>query len=307
MRIKQIQELLAIYRYRSISKAAEQLYISQPSLSASLTAIEEELGITIFDRTNKGTVITPQGELIIQEAWNIVDSMDRIYHLAETNQQFNIKIAIGPNMEFLIPNTVKAFHQKWADVSLDFFYPDNFANSLDDMLKGHYKIAIGSYPIQAIRDILPDKKFSYQDLFTDAKQYVFLNKSHPLSSAKVINIEEIQEMIFVLPHISTSEVYCQIYPEIKALCKVSTPNLQSAFDIITNNPNYATISNLSKSFIPFVQKHNPDLMCIPLESRIFSPEEKRDFLIIYPHSSIITKPEQDLVKIIINLCTTSYN
>ena len=58
MTLQQLKYVIEVARSRSISKAAQNLFISQPSLSNALKEVEKEMGITIFSRTNKGIMIT---------------------------------------------------------------------------------------------------------------------------------------------------------------------------------------------------------------------------------------------------------
>ena len=61
MTITQLRYVIAISQANSMNEAARQLFISQPSLSASLKDLEEEIGIELFRRTNRGVMVTPEG------------------------------------------------------------------------------------------------------------------------------------------------------------------------------------------------------------------------------------------------------
>jgi DNA-binding transcriptional LysR family regulator len=66
--IRRLQQVLAIRKYGSFSRAAEALGVSQPNLSKSVARLEDELKVKIFDRTAKGSALTPVGELIVERA-----------------------------------------------------------------------------------------------------------------------------------------------------------------------------------------------------------------------------------------------
>ena len=68
MNISQIKYVLEVARSSSMREASTKLYISQPALSASIADLEEELGILIFERTNKGIVLTEEGREFINYA-----------------------------------------------------------------------------------------------------------------------------------------------------------------------------------------------------------------------------------------------
>lgn len=74
MTFAQLQYLLEVHRTGSISQAAKNLFVSQPSISLTLKALEEELGYPIFLRTRKGLVPTPQGVTVIDHATRICES-----------------------------------------------------------------------------------------------------------------------------------------------------------------------------------------------------------------------------------------
>ncbi|MEL1134048.1 LysR family transcriptional regulator [Desulfitobacterium sp. THU1] len=62
MRIEQLEQIVKIDEYRSLSKAANALFLSQPSLSVSISRLEEELGLKIFERSSTGVVPSELGE-----------------------------------------------------------------------------------------------------------------------------------------------------------------------------------------------------------------------------------------------------
>ena len=65
MTLQQLRYVTAIAEAGTLSEAARRFYIAQPSLTASLRELEEELGLTIFRRTNRGAVLTPEAERLL--------------------------------------------------------------------------------------------------------------------------------------------------------------------------------------------------------------------------------------------------
>ncbi len=81
MRIEHLQFLLEVARTKSISVAAQKLYISQTGLSTIINSVEQELNIQIFKRTNKGTILTPAGEQALKLMEEIVAKNDELHYL----------------------------------------------------------------------------------------------------------------------------------------------------------------------------------------------------------------------------------
>lgn len=73
MLLRHMDYVYAVYQHKSFSKAAEQLYITQPALSAAIKRVEEEIGLPIFDRSTNPVQLTPAGEYYIQAIEKIMD------------------------------------------------------------------------------------------------------------------------------------------------------------------------------------------------------------------------------------------
>ena len=71
MQLNQFKFLIAVDKYGSISKAAQELYISQSTISLSLINLEEELGYVLLNRSKRGVTFTPEGKEVLKRAYEI--------------------------------------------------------------------------------------------------------------------------------------------------------------------------------------------------------------------------------------------
>ena len=78
MRIEQLRSFLEVASSKSISIAAENLYITQPSLSHSLKLLEEELGLDLFIRSSDGVRLTTEGKKLLPIVQNILQQLDNL-------------------------------------------------------------------------------------------------------------------------------------------------------------------------------------------------------------------------------------
>ena len=76
MTLQQIRYVLTVAKYNSMNEAAKQLFVSQPSLSSAIKELETEVGIQIFQRTNKGVLITNEGEEFLGYARQVASQME---------------------------------------------------------------------------------------------------------------------------------------------------------------------------------------------------------------------------------------
>jgi DNA-binding transcriptional LysR family regulator len=91
--VQQIRFCLEIERQGSITRAAEQLFLSQPNLSRALRDLEQELGIPLFERTPSGMIPTPQGNRFLREGAEIVAAMDRLTLGFQAPKEFTLSMA----------------------------------------------------------------------------------------------------------------------------------------------------------------------------------------------------------------------
>jgi len=86
MNLRDLKYIIAVAETRHFGKAAKQCFVSQPTLSGQIKKLEDELGVAIFERTNRSVEITPVGEAILSHARQIMEQADVINQLARAQQ-----------------------------------------------------------------------------------------------------------------------------------------------------------------------------------------------------------------------------
>ena len=86
MNLRDLKYIVAVAETRHFGKAAERCFVSQPTLSGQIKKLEEELGVTIFERTQRSVEVTPVGEAILEHARQIMDQAEIIEQLALAHQ-----------------------------------------------------------------------------------------------------------------------------------------------------------------------------------------------------------------------------
>ena len=118
-----------IYKEKSFSKAAKNLYVSQPALSAMIRRIEEELGQKIFDRSTSALTLTQCGEAYIETAGKMIELEDELY--AYLDDLVNLKagnlILAGTAFfsSYIIPKIVKEYKKLYPGIHLEFVEADS--------------------------------------------------------------------------------------------------------------------------------------------------------------------------------------
>jgi LysR family hydrogen peroxide-inducible transcriptional activator len=107
MNLRDLKYIIAVAETHHFGKAAERCFVSQPTLSGQIKKLEEELGVVIFERTNRSVEITPIGQTILEHARLMMEHADVIHQLAQAHQDplaGPLRIGIIPTLSpYLIP------------------------------------------------------------------------------------------------------------------------------------------------------------------------------------------------------------
>ena len=151
MTITQLLYVLAVAEHKNFTKAAQKVFVTQPTLSMQIQKLEEELDITIFDRTKKPIQLTEVGQKIVQQARNIVNESDRIKDIVDQQKGFIggiFRLGVIPTiMPTLLPMFIGNFMKKFPKVKLKI--EELHTEAIIEKLKeGHLDAAIAATPLQ---------------------------------------------------------------------------------------------------------------------------------------------------------------
>ncbi len=161
---------IEIERTRSITHAAENLYMGQPNLSRAMKELEDSLGFSIFERTAKGVVPTEKGEEFLMYAKNIVmqlENMERLSYATNENlQTLNVSVPRSSYISCAFSDMVKGLDY---DGTIDMnFKETNAMQSIFGVCEGKHSFAIIRYRMENesyFRDFLDEKKLSYETIW----------------------------------------------------------------------------------------------------------------------------------------------
>lgn len=123
-RIKQLRAFCTIAKLGTLARAAEALFLSQPSISLQLTSLEKELGVMLIERRRRRVAMTREGQLLFDLAQPLVDGIDAIdenFRAITTDLAASeLNIACGNStIQYLLPAMVSAFREARPDVHLN--------------------------------------------------------------------------------------------------------------------------------------------------------------------------------------------
>lgn len=187
MTLQQLKYVDAVASCGSVSEAARRLFATQPTLTESIRALEEELRVAIFTRSNRGIAVTREGDEFLAYARQILEDAARIQEKytgkAVRKSQFAVScqhyaFAVEAFMEVVKANDAASY---------DFTLRETVTSEIIDDV-AHHRSEIGVLYLsnrneRAISKILRKEELNFEELFV-SRPHVFVGKNHPLASRK---------------------------------------------------------------------------------------------------------------------------
>lgn len=188
-----------IEKTRSISKAAENLFMAQPNLSRAIKELEDSLGITIFNRTTKGITVTPDGEEFLEYAKKIISQVQQLEAMykggKQNKQQFSVCVPRASYVSFAFSEFAKRISTDFpAEIS---YKETNSMRAIDYVLKESYNLAVVRYQVNFERyykSLFHDKHLKSETI-ADFSYQLVMSHSHPLADKEDISLKELGKYI----------------------------------------------------------------------------------------------------------------
>lgn len=192
MDIRHLKYFLKVAEFKSFTKAAQDLYITQPTISKMVKNIEEELGVVLFNRSGKEIELTDAGQIIFEQAHNIVNSFQHLS--SELDDLVNLKkghIRIGlPPMigSSFFPKVLGKFREQYPDVTIQLV--EVGAKKVEEDVES------GVLDIGVV--LLPTKEELFQSFALVKEKLVLLvHPTHPFADKQAVSLHELENESFV--------------------------------------------------------------------------------------------------------------
>lgn len=193
MTLTELRYIVTLAREKHFGRAAEKCFVSQPTLSIAVKKLEDELGVSLFERSKNVIKPTAVGEEIVQQAQQVLEQSDRIKELAQAGKdqlKTVLKVGaiytIGP---YLFPHLIKEVQRLAPEMPL--YIEENFTENLRRKIKnGELDAVIIALPFQET-DILT------RQLYTESFK-MLLPANHPWAKRKIIDGEDLPKTPLLL-------------------------------------------------------------------------------------------------------------
>jgi LysR family transcriptional regulator, hydrogen peroxide-inducible genes activator len=211
MNLRDLKYIIAVAETCHFGKASERCFVSQPTLSGQIKKLEEELGVTIFERTKRSVMLTPIGEEIVDHARKVVELADAIEQLAQTHHDplaGPLRVGIIPTISpYLIPLILTPLKKHYPLLKL--VLTEDVTERLLQRLHSHeLDVAIIATPVD------PSDLATIQ-LF-DEPFWLAHPRNHPLYTKDEITQDDLEELNLLL----LSDGHC-LAQQVMDVCKLA--------------------------------------------------------------------------------------
>ena len=243
----------------SINKAAERLFVGQPALSRAIKELESSLGVQLFERSSRGMVLTPNGELFVTHAKNVlrqVDEMERLFSVESTRKmRFSLS---GPRASYIADAFTRFSARIGSQEPVELFYMEtNSLQAITNLLNEDYKLGIVRYAEKYDKyyEVMMEEKGLSHRLVTSFCFRLLFSAQSPLAKKKKITLEDLRDLTEIahadpyVPSLPVTEVKKEELPETAAR-RIFVFERATQFSLLSENPaTYMWVSAIPQSLL----------------------------------------------------------
>lgn len=258
MNLLHMKHALEVAKAGSLSKASEVLLIAAPNISRSIKELEADLGITIFDRTQNGMKLTPEGEEFLEFAKSILGQIDQVENYYKKGHPKKQTFSISVPRASYICEAFAEFSKSLSKDAAEIFYKEtNSQRTINNMLNHDYKLGIVRYAENYdmyFKTMLEEKGFTYE-LITEFTYKIIMSKNSPLAKLDTISTNDLADYI----EIAHADPYVPSVPVSKVVKEELSDDIErrifvfertSQFELLTRNlDTFMWVSPIPKSLL----------------------------------------------------------
>lgn len=195
MTLNQLKYIIKVADCGSLTQAAKELYISQPSLTQAIKELEKEMNISIFIRTNRGITISKEGELFLGYARQIIDQTGLLEEKFKGEQKVKYNFCVSAQHYSFAVNAFVDVIKEYGHDEYDFSLRETQTYEIiDDVARMRSEIGviyINDFNEMVIRKQLKANGLEFHELFV-AKPHVFISNKHPLANRKSVTLADME-------------------------------------------------------------------------------------------------------------------
>lgn len=272
-----------VCRYGSITKAAEELFVSQPTISFCIKELEDEFGVKLFHRRHNRLQLTVEGSYFLDKVNYILQSVDALSSQMKNmgDNRNHVKIAVPAMIStFLFPQIFNAYNEVYPELQLEMLETGSLqARKLVDANSVDLGITILDSAVEDSYNVVPLVK----------TELVFcVSKTHPLANCQKISFKQLADQQIIL---FKADSYQNIFIK-RAFSEVGVqPNILLYSSQLYTIKEFLSYGNVGAFLYRQVAEMDDDLVCIPLEQAIF-----QDIVLIWTKNGSLYSDAENFIQ-----------
>ena len=194
MTLQQLKYIIEIVQCGSITMAAQKLFITQPSLSKAVSELEQEMGITIFLRSNRGVILSDEGTKFLSYARQVVEQAELLEHTYKQGEPIKRVFSVSAQHYAFAVNAFVALVKEYGKDQYEFSLRElRTYDIIEDVHTQRSELGIiflSNFNREVILRILQSKDLEFTPQFK-AKPHVFVSKNNPLAKQKFVSRKDL--------------------------------------------------------------------------------------------------------------------
>lgn len=194
MTLQQLKYCVLAAQKGSITEAAKELFISQPSLTGAIKELEREMNITIFDRTNKGVEVSKEGEIFLGYARQVLEQASLLEDTYKKGTSRSRSFSVSTQHYSFAVNAFVDLIKQYGEEEYDFSLRETQTYEIiDDVSRMKSEIGVlyfNSFNKAVLQKIMKAKDLKFTELFV-ARPHIFISRKNPLAKKKSVSLQEL--------------------------------------------------------------------------------------------------------------------
>lgn len=200
MKLQQLRYVVKVAECGSITEASRRLFVSQPSITASIRDLENEMGVHIFERTNKGVIVSEEGETFLGYARQVLDQADLLEGKYKGTSEQVPHFSVSCQHYSFAVNAFVDVIREFDAARYDFTLREEQTHEIIEDV-AHMKSELGilylsEHNREVIERMLAANELVFEGLFC-ATPHVFVRSDHPLAGRSSVTLEDLEDYPFL--------------------------------------------------------------------------------------------------------------
>lgn len=267
MTLQQLKYIVMVAETGTISKAAKELFISQPSLTKAIRELEKEMHITIFERTNKGISVSKDGEIFLGYARQVIEQAALLENTYKNQPDVKQQFCVSTQHYSFAVNAFADLIKEYAGEKYDFSLRETQTYEIiEDVARMKSEIGVlymNDFNQSVLCKILKTNDLVFTELFV-AKPHIFISRGNPLAKRSTVTTEDLEPYpyLFFEQGEHNSFYYSEeIFSTIERSKNIRVRDRATLFNLLIGLNGYTVSSGIIDENL-----NGKDIISIPLEA-----------------------------------------